>query len=53
MRTLLLGGTGAMGGYLQRELVSLGWEVYVTLRSARKSEGRGRPMPFAKRCLLC
>lgn len=39
MRALLLGGTGAMGGHLQRELVSLGWEVYVTSRSARKSEG--------------
>lgn len=39
MRALLLGGTGAMGGYLQRELVSMGWEVFVTSRSARKSEG--------------
>lgn len=36
-RALLLGGTGAMGVYLQDELVSVGWDVFVTSRSARAS----------------
>lgn len=39
MRALLLGGTGAMGGYLQGVLSSRGWDVFVTSRSARKSQG--------------
>ena len=37
MKALLLGGTGAIGGYLQEELAATGWEVLVTSRSARSS----------------
>lgn len=36
-RALLLGGTGAMGVYLQDELVSIGWDVLVTSRNSRTS----------------
>lgn len=36
-RALLLGGTGAMGVYLQDELVSAGWELVVTSRRPRES----------------
>lgn len=36
-RALLLGGTGAMGVYLQDELASAGWEVVVTSRRPRES----------------
>lgn len=35
---LLLGGTGAMGRYLQDELVSMGFNVSVTTRSTKKSD---------------
>lgn len=35
MKALLLGGTGAIGGYLQDRLVTAGWEVFVTSRRAR------------------
>lgn len=35
-RALLLGGTGAMGVYLQDELASAGWEVVVTSRRPRE-----------------
>lgn len=34
-RALLLGGTGAMGVYLQDELASVGWDVVVTSRRRR------------------
>lgn len=37
MKALLLGGTGAIGGYLQEELAAAGWEALVTSRSARVS----------------
>lgn len=36
-RALLLGGTGAMGVYLQDELASGGWDVVVTSRSSRRA----------------
>lgn len=36
-RALLLGGTGAMGIYLQGELASMGWDVLVTSRKPRAS----------------
>lgn len=36
-RVLLLGGTGAMGVYLAPKLVNLGFEVYITSRSAKES----------------
>ena len=39
MKALLLGGTGAIGNYLQGELSSRGWDVFVTSRSARRSQG--------------
>lgn len=39
MKALLLGGTGAIGDYLQGELSSRGWDVFVTSRSARRSQG--------------
>lgn len=35
MKALLLGGTGAIGGYLQDRLAAAGWEVFVTSRRAR------------------
>lgn len=35
-RALLLGGTGAMGAYLQDELASGGWDVVVTSRCLRE-----------------
>jgi len=37
-KILLLGGTGAMGVYLIPELMNLGHDVFVTSRSARKSD---------------
>ena len=37
-KVLLLGGTGAIGVYLIPELISLGFEVTVTSRSARTSD---------------
>lgn len=37
-KILLLGGTGAMGVYLVPELISLGFEVFVTSRSAKTSD---------------
>jgi nucleoside-diphosphate-sugar epimerase len=40
-RVLLLGGTGAMGVYLAPELLRLGYEVYITSRSARTAAERG------------
>ena len=36
-KVLLLGGTGAIGAYLVPELISLGYDVFVTSRSIRKS----------------
>ena len=36
MRVLVLGGTGAMGSHLCRELVALGHEVACTTRRDRK-----------------
>lgn len=54
-RALLLGGTGAMGIYLQEELVSSGWEVVVTSRRPRKPrrgmtflEGNAKDPTFMK-----
>jgi len=38
MKVLLLGGTGAMGVYLAPELINLGFDVFITSRSARKSD---------------
>lgn len=37
MKALLLGGTGAIGGYLQDELASAGWEVHVTSRGIHEN----------------
>lgn len=37
-KILLLGGTGAMGVYLAPELINLGYNVFVTSRSSRKSD---------------
>lgn len=37
---LLLGGTGAMGAYLSKELASLGWRVNVTSRRTHSSTDR-------------
>ena len=38
VKMLLLGGTGAMGIYLVPELIRLGYDVFITTRSARKSD---------------
>lgn len=40
MKVLVLGGTGAMGVYLVPELLNLGYEVYVTSRSAHQSNNK-------------
>lgn len=40
MRTLLIGGTGAIGGHLSELLVNYGNEVVVTTRTERKSRER-------------
>ena len=37
-KVLLLGGTGAMGVYLIPELINMGFDVFVTSRSARISD---------------
>ncbi|HGF7617957.1 TPA: NAD-dependent epimerase/dehydratase family protein, partial [Enterococcus faecium] len=56
---LLLGGTGAMGRYLQDELVAMGFNVVVTTRSTKKSEnsnihyltGNAKDLVFLKEIL--
>jgi nucleoside-diphosphate-sugar epimerase len=57
-KVLLIGGTGAMGIYLRRELVSMGYDVYVTSRRERPAEygvhyivGNGKDIPFVRRVL--
>lgn len=40
LNILILGGTGAMGVHLKDCLLEAGHEVYITSRSAHKSEGR-------------
>jgi len=58
-KVLLLGGTGAIGVYLIPELISSGHDVYVTSRSARKSDqnkltyiqGNAREEIFIKKIL--
>ena len=37
-KVLLLGGTGAIGSYLAQELITLGFDVFVTSRSERTSD---------------
>lgn len=38
MKALILGGTGAIGKYLVKDLVNKGYDVYVTSRSQRNSK---------------
>ena len=60
MTVLLLGGTGAMGYYLASELINLGFDVFVTSRSARKSndnkltyiQGNARDNKFITKTLV-
>lgn len=40
-RILLLGGTGAIGVYLSRELLGLGHDVFITTRSKKKNYNKG------------
>ena len=54
-KVLLIGGTGAMGVYLRRELALLGYEVYVTSRGEQPREpgvhfivGNGKNISFVK-----
>ena len=58
MRALLLGGTGAMGAFLQDELVATGWEVCVTSRSTHENRagvtfirGNAQDLDFLKKVL--
>ena len=39
MRVLILGGTGAMGGHVAKILELQGYEVYITTRQQKSSEG--------------
>lgn len=57
-KVLLLGGTGAIGVYLRRELAQLGHDVVVTSRRARDAEdgvrylvGDGKNLDFVKKVL--
>lgn len=58
-KVLLLGGTGAIGVYLVKDLIILGFDVFVTSRSERKSDndkltfiqGNARDNEFIKKIL--